>query len=134
MRANDAFLFEADNRPPKRHPERWFSAFSVVSQAKNSAPPRHRYKIDSVRAAIVVTGALALIVLVATELIELSCGCGVLLVVLLAITAITLQELYGSLKYLRYLPPSCLRQTSPPCQRSIAVTLRWLLRGIKELI
>merc|ERR1712032_1751654 len=80
------------------HPECWFSAFSVVSQVKNSSPPRNGYKIDSVRAIVVCIGMLILVALVAMEKVHLSWGCGIFLLILLLIRAITLQELYGSIK------------------------------------
>jgi len=98
VRQGDVLLLEADQRLVQEKMADWTTTFTVVNSIPKSSPPRNTNGMDMWRGILVCVGMLTLVTLVTLEYVKLSYGCGLLLLVLLSIRAISLKELYASIK------------------------------------
>jgi len=98
VQQEDVVLVEADSRFLVEKSDGWSAAFTLLTPVRDSSPPRCGTDVDFVKAVFTCVGMLALVLATGLNILPLEIAAGILLLLLLAIKAVSLKEAYSSIK------------------------------------
>ncbi|CAJ1333920.1 unnamed protein product [Effrenium voratum] len=95
-KAGDVVLLEADERYVES--KLWQEEFSITKMVANSSPQRVGGVHDQLRCVMVCLGMAVLVVMLTAEIVDLACGAGLLVLLLVLSNAYSMESVYKAIK------------------------------------